>query len=125
MPIDYDHYPDGWHEFSRWVREERAGDRCEWCGVPNHVYRNEDGEITEDDMLAESWSCVDGLHVIWVVLTVAHLDQDHTHMDPERVAALCQACHNRLDAPVRAHRRRYGREFNGPHQQRLLLESDQ
>ncbi len=38
-----------------------------------------------------------------VVLTIAHMDHDESHADPERCRALCQLCHNRWDA---AHRRR-------------------
>jgi len=38
-----------------------------------------------------------------VVLTIAHMDHDESHADPERCRALCQRCHNRWDA---GHRRR-------------------
>ena len=41
-----------------------------------------------------------------VVLTVAHMDHDETHADPERCRALCQRRHNRWDAPHRARTRR-------------------
>lgn len=33
-----------------------------------------------------------------VVLTVAHMDHDETHMDPKRCRALCQRCHLNWDA---------------------------
>jgi hypothetical protein len=36
-----------------------------------------------------------------VVLTIAHMDHDETHADPERCRALCQRCHNAWDAPHR------------------------
>lgn len=36
-----------------------------------------------------------------VVLTIAHMDHDESHADPERCRALCQSCHNRWDAPHR------------------------
>lgn len=36
MPIDYKRYPENWHEFSRKIRFERAENKCEKCGVPNH-----------------------------------------------------------------------------------------
>ena len=39
------------------------------------------------------------------VLTIAHIDQDPTHNDPANLLALCQSCHNRLDAPARAQHR--------------------
>lgn len=37
-----------------------------------------------------------------IVLTIAHLDQDPTNNADENLAALCQRCHNRHDAPHRA-----------------------
>ena len=37
-----------------------------------------------------------------VVLTVAHLDRDPASNADDNLAALCQACHNRCDAPKRA-----------------------
>jgi hypothetical protein len=36
-----------------------------------------------------------------VVLTIAHMDQDESHCDPDRCRALCQKCHNSWDAPHR------------------------
>lgn len=43
----------------------------------------------------------------FVVLTIAHLDHDATNhaVADERLAALCQQCHNRLDMKERARRR--------------------
>lgn len=38
-----------------------------------------------------------------VVLTIAHMDWDESHEDPERCRALCQRCHNHWDA---SHRRK-------------------
>lgn len=41
--------------------------------------------------------------LILIVLTVAHLhDPDPMNCAEDNLAALCQACHNRLDAPMRA-----------------------
>jgi hypothetical protein len=89
MPIRRDlrqHYRAEWAAFSLWVREVRAGNRCEFCGARNHQPHPVTGSR--------------------VVLTVAHLDQDCTHRDPDRCAALCQRCHNRHDAAHRAASRR-------------------
>ena len=36
-----------------------------------------------------------------VILTVAHLDQDSANMADSNLLAICQQCHNRLDAPFR------------------------
>jgi 5-methylcytosine-specific restriction endonuclease McrA len=35
------------------------------------------------------------------VLTVAHLDHQPENNSPENLRAMCQRCHNRMDAPVR------------------------
>jgi 5-methylcytosine-specific restriction endonuclease McrA len=42
-----------------------------------------------------------------VVLTIAHLhDPNPANCNDTNLAALCQRCHNRLDAPMRAANRR-------------------
>lgn len=42
------------------------------------------------------------LRIIRIVLTVAHINHDPTDNCPENLKALCQRCHNRLDAQHRA-----------------------
>lgn len=63
---------------------ERAGNRCE--GTPQYP----------------DCRAANGLqHPITgskVVLTIAHMDWDETHADPERCRALCQRCHLTWDA---------------------------
>lgn len=49
-----------------------------------------------------------------VVLTIAHMDHDETHMDPDRCRALCQRCHNKWDAPVRVKNARITRRRKSP-----------
>ena len=95
MPISAEkmkRYPGGsirskeWREF-RASLIERSGDACE--GTPqNPDCRAPNGQP----------------HPITggrVVLTIAHMDWDETHADPERCRALCQRCHNMWDAPSR------------------------
>jgi hypothetical protein len=83
MPIDYKHYPPNWHAISRRIRFERAANRCEWCGAANHQPHPVTGSM--------------------VVLTVAHWpDDEPMNCADENLHALCQLCHNRLDAPARA-----------------------
>ena len=59
------------------------------------------------------------IRVILVVLTVAHLNHDPSDCRDENLEALCQRCHNRLDAATRragiVARRRAGNGdlFNG------------
>jgi 5-methylcytosine-specific restriction endonuclease McrA len=76
-----DVYPKEWPLISLTIRA-LAGFRCEWCGAENGKPHPETGSK--------------------VVLTVAHLDHDPSHCaDRNNLAALCQRCHNRYDAPVR------------------------
>lgn len=93
MPIDYSKYPANWHEFSRFIRHERAGNKCEWCGAENHKPRPRTGST--------------------VVLTVAHLDgkdgvckceaeTGNKCAIPEHVVALCQSEHLKYDGPRHA-----------------------
>jgi 5-methylcytosine-specific restriction endonuclease McrA len=95
-------YPKNWLEISAAVRE-RAGFKCEECGVENGVYRNNStGEITTDMMQAETWHLIDGDSVAKIVITVAHLDHQPENCAPENLRAWCQRCHNRYDAKTRA-----------------------
>ena len=75
-------YPEDWALRSRFVRHYRARNRCEWCGAANGQPHPVTGST--------------------VVLTCADV---HDHR-PEaasllNLAALCQRCHNRHDAPMR------------------------
>ena len=92
MPFDRSRYPPGWEEFSRYVRFERAGNRCEWCDAENYQPHPVTGSR--------------------VVLTVAHLDYKGGVCDCEQltgrkcankghVRSLCQRCHLRID--IRRH----------------------
>ena len=101
-------YPADWKLRSRFVREVRAKNRCEGCGVPNGAFRNNrTGEVCLNVLQAEAWAGLDGDPVAKIVLTCAHV---HDHR-PEaasllNIAALCQRCHNRHDAKERASGRR-------------------
>lgn len=61
-------------------------------------------EQYHDCSRTESGPCTmdaDGNHWLVIVLTIAHLDHDTTHNDPENLRALCQRCHNRHDVAYR------------------------
>ena len=89
-------YPKNWKEIREKILK-RAGNKCEFCGVENYSLRY---RVSEKD----------GLEIpIKVVLTIAHLDHDPTHNDPENLRALCQRCHNRYDAKHRAANRSHTR----------------
>lgn len=100
-PIDYSEYPDDWHEISRRIRFERAGNRCEWCNAENGKPHPATGSK--------------------VVLTVAHLNHIKADVRDENLAALCQGCHLGYDAKNHALNRKYGRGRNGPQQRKLKL----
>lgn len=88
-----------WKEF-RASLLERAGNRCE--GTPMHP-----------DCRAENKQPhpVTGSKV---VLTIAHMDHDESHADPERCRALCQRCHLRWDAKHHAANARITRRRKDP-----------
>lgn len=85
-------YPKNWKEISLQIRAERAGGKCERCGAFDGNPHPVTGSI--------------------VVLTVAHYpDPNPMNCNPANLQALCQRCHNRLDAPMRARNRRRNREL--------------
>ena len=74
-------YPKNWKAISLSIRE-RARWRCEWCPAAQGERHPVTGAV--------------------VILTVAHLDHTPENCDPSNLKALCQRCHNRYDAPMRA-----------------------
>ena len=108
MPIKPENrklYPKNWREIRQRILK-RAGNRCEFCGAPNHAYgfRDPDGVFHEWDPFEGGPTRLSELPAVrWVriVLTIAHLDHDPTNNDPENLKALCQQCHNRWDAEHR------------------------
>lgn len=76
---------------------KRSGDKCEWCGVKNHVvgYRDEEGEFHPNTPEYD-------VGRLRIVLTVAHVhNPDPADCRDENLAHLCQRCHNRHDGPMR------------------------
>jgi 5-methylcytosine-specific restriction endonuclease McrA len=87
LPENKARYPRDWKLRSRFVRFYRAKNRCEWCGAEN----GKPHPITGNR----------------VVLTVAHVfDERPEAASLFNLAALCQRCHNRHDAPGRQARRK-------------------
>lgn len=114
-------YPKDWPAISRRIRE-RAGNRCEECGVANYALggRRNDGawmaaQPTGDNGLKLTWPqpgewswCGNGeaegkakLRIVRIVLTVAHLDHQPENCADENLRAWCQRCHNKYDAAMR------------------------
>jgi hypothetical protein len=128
MPFDKNLYPGWWSQFSRYIRFERAGNKCELCTAPNgkHVARgvHYGKPFWFDDDNGTVHSAINGavlgtgihdyeLNIdreTVIVLTVAHLDHEGGPCDckaltgrkcaiPDHVLALCQRCHLSLDMP--------------------------
>lgn len=107
MPIKPENaarYPSNWKEIRNAVLE-RAGHRCEWCGVLNHsrgmrdrfgTFHNADQAFTPQELLYLFGDTT--MKVIRIVLTIAHLDHTPENCDPKNLAALCQRCHCGYDA---------------------------
>lgn len=98
-PENVGRYPSNWPAIRAQILE-RAGNRCEWCGVPNH-------EIIFRDDAGRPWRVknpISGafLRRVKIVLTVAHLDHTPENCDLENLRALCQRCHNVYDREARA-----------------------
>jgi hypothetical protein len=111
-------YPKDWPAISKRIRLERAGNRCEQCGVPNYELggRTPDGKWhkahpTGECTLGLTWPAVgsywwcgsahEHLRIVKIVLTVAHLDHTPENCTDENLRAWCQRCHNLYDAAMR------------------------
>lgn len=106
-------YPKDWPQISREVRE-RAGQCCEFCGIPNwqlgawingkwYVAWPKGSGLRDNPRQGDVFPCHRGEDVIWrkvvrVVLTVAHLDHTPENCADENLKALCQRCHLTYDA---------------------------
>jgi hypothetical protein len=91
MPIKKENikrYPANWNEISKDIRFNRAGNKCEKCGIQNYIYIN---KYTREICLR------DESNAIRVVLTVAHLDHQPENCDYSNLMAMCQKCHNIYD----------------------------
>ncbi len=101
MPIDYKEYHPDWHSISKFIRFERAQNKCEKCGCENYKPHPITGS--------------------YVVLTVAHIDHDKTNNDPVNLGAWCQRCHLKHDLQHHIANRKYGRKHKGDHQLKLYI----
>ena len=131
MPIRKEDYPPDWAAISIQVREA-AGQRCQWCGVPNGAtvqriapvqYRQVwIAGVLHQKPAADWLEAPTGTRII---LTVAHLDRDCTNNDRSNLAALCQRCHLNHDrAAQHIPNRRYGRHHDREQQAKLDLLGD-
>ena len=97
MPIKPENkwfYPKDWPEIRERILQ-RAGNKCEWCGVKNGEPHPETGAR--------------------VVLTIMHLNHIIGDCSDDNLKAACQLCHNRYD---REHRNETRQK---PKNEQLLL----
>ncbi len=80
MPIKKEfrkYYDASWHALSKRLRNERAGNQCEWCHARNYQPHPVTGSK--------------------VILTVAHFNHTPGDNREENLVVLCQRCHLALD----------------------------
>jgi len=127
MPCDYKKYHPEWSTRIRPDILERAGNKCDGCGVPNkiviergfyngleayqdfegNIYRADNSEYITSDYLG---SLENGSEkFITIVLTISHTDHDISNNEYGNLKALCQRCHNRHDVN---HRKRRNKNEN-------------
>jgi glyoxylase-like metal-dependent hydrolase (beta-lactamase superfamily II) len=98
-------YPADWRTRIRPAILERAGHRCEVCGVADRAvivragatWIADDGQVYCADT-GRPIGCFDeaayaGGRKITIILTIAHLDHDPTNNAPDNLRALCQRHH--------------------------------
>lgn len=92
-PENKNRYPANWKEIREAVRK-RAGDRCEWCGVPNRRYAFRFAPAKW--MYRLDWPTIDETDwvSVLIVCTTAHVhDKRPENCDIDNLAFLCQRCH--------------------------------
>lgn len=99
-PSERHRYPKDWKSVRQRILE-RAGHRCEFCGVENGAIgrRKRDGSFERlQGMEAES-AAFDSIRLTRIVLTIAHLDHTPENNANDNLRALCQRCHLAHDRP--------------------------
>ncbi len=96
MPIKPENakrYPADWEQIRQEVLE-RAGNKCEQCGAPNHMFRDkETGHFSAHPIHMRLQT--------YIVLTIAHRDHIPENVgepgNRPNLAAWCQRCHLAYD----------------------------
>lgn len=136
MPMRKEDYHPDWKNISLATRK-RAGNECEWCGVPNGVYiiRHTtpttfktiyvcgiEKQVPADDYTFTTKALAPTFGGVKIILTVAHLDRNRDNNEPSNLAALCQRCHLNHDRQAQhLPNRKYGRYHDRDHQKKLDL----
>lgn len=94
-------YPSDWSTIADRVKE-RAGWRCQQCGVAHRAYgyRDSRGDWHEFDGVDRGSR---GHKFVRIILTVHHVVplEEGGGSDDANLTALCQRCHNRADQAMR------------------------
>ena len=113
-PENKHRYPADWNDI-RYEVLERAGHKCEFCGVKNHAegVRDEEGTFHEvgTSGAAYVYDTAKDFKPIRIVLTIAHLDHTPENNKRDNLKALCQRCHNKYDMPHRIANRRKNKQL--------------
>lgn len=126
-------YPKDWSAI-RYRIQQRASNKCEKCGVPNHSLggRMGNGDFVKalplgETMLGLEWPepgrksmCEDKinrafLRIIKIVCTVAHLDHTPENCSDDNLRFWCQRCHLAYDHEHHQHNARETRRKGRAH----------
>lgn len=98
-------YPKDWKAISERIRFKRATNRCECTGECGDDHTPESGNIVYGKRPVERCTARNyEEHPITgskVILTVAHLNHEVENCSDANLKAMCQRCHNKMDAPMR------------------------
>ena len=119
MPIRREEYAENWEAISRRIRFERAGGRCERCGVAhgavgardaNGVWRDAaEIEAMTPAALGEFYPTLASRRLVTMYLTVAHLTRNPADNGEFALACYCTHCHLDYDRQDNWQRRRRNR----------------
>ena len=123
MPINYKEYPPDWKEIRTRILQ-RACNRCEKCGLSNYALINKKDRSYALPIQMQRYSylltrdyspsqAIKQLGLTKIVLTIAHVDNDHSNhgVTDDRLLALCQRCHLKMDISHHVENRKYGRKY--------------
>lgn len=107
-PENLARYPKDWPQIRERIRQ-RAGDKCENCGVPNGalIYRDEQGdwhEVGEEGktydrvLISRFWAESMGFKVVKIVCTTSHTNHIIEDCGDGNLKFLCQRDHLAHDA---------------------------
>ena len=116
LPINRALYDPDWEAISDRIRFDRAGGRCESCGVEhgavgardaNGQWRNQaELEAMTPTALGALYPDLESRQLITIYLQTAHHDRDPSNNGEFNLMALCQACHLAHDRHDNWQRRR-------------------